>query len=424
MREILTRDWNLSILLSLLSAVVFGQVMSRDGYRHYSGLFPEAGSFQFTMFLVGGVAQSWVNMLGALANQDYTVPSVSLGLLLWVVGLVTQAARWSGADTGTPQEIVDHYIASTYVDTYLVSFGGGILFWTAFCNLAQLAFTFSAALWVKRALLAVFAVAVSAYGFFTASFRAYEVGRSPDVFTFTTFLVALPSLYMLWYTFVPVLTGDHTVAPAEAKRSGNPKKRPSGSGSTRDGEWRLAMVLHMIFVLLNACLIYLPYGFLGFYAATRGFDSDETMTVQLVFSAGCLVGALAVLESVDLTGEDVSRAVARIVLLAAAVVQAIVISVWAAMGGKDVPGLCAVAFFIGVSTIAVLLGSLMRTSRAFYVAPVFVALLHALHVALLVPGSTYTTQIMRSGPISESLTTLSIWGWFSAALAVLSCAVA
>lgn len=108
----------------------------------------------------------------------------------------------------------------------------------------------------------------------------------------------------------------------------------------------------------------------------------------------------------------------------AAVVQAVVISVWAAMGSKDVPGLCAVAFFIGMATIAVLLGSLMRTARAFYVDPVFVALLHALHVALILPGSTYTTEIMRSGPISESLTTLSIWGWCSAVLVVLSCAVA
>ena len=363
-----------------------------------------------------------MNLLGALANQDYTVPSVSLGLLLWVVGLVTQAARWSGADAGTPQEIVDHYIASTYVDTYLVSFGGGIVFWTAFCNLARLVFTFSAALWVKRVLLAVFAVAVSAYGFFTASFRAYEVGRSPDVFTFTTFLVALPSLYMLWYTFVPVVEGDRAVAPAVTERA-KPKKRPSGS-ETREGEWRLAMVLHVMFVLVNACLIYLPYGFLGFYGATRGFDSDETMTVQLVFSAGCLVGALVALESVDLTGGETSKAVARIVLPVAAVVQAVVISVWAAMGGKDVPGLCAVAFFIGMATIAVLLGSLMRTARAFYTKPLFVALLHALHVACILPGSTYTTGIMRSGPISESLTTLSIWGWCSAVLVVLSCVVA
>lgn len=397
--QIKSPQWNLSIVWSIMSAVIFSQILiqgqvqaSRYTFYSINGVSVAANdsAFKFFIFCLAGWVQSWAHFHLATTTAPFDDMKFNIvglvGLLAWVMGQVVYVLTYTPPSTATTIELLqEHYQFVSLIDILLITLGGSLFYWS-----------------VRTQQLAIFPreggrILFGAYTILPSVCAMVVVGFSSPL---STQVLSFVQTYMY---FLVIGLGPLTITLLQSaslidlqQDESDDSSVPFGSKGLKyevTGYSMINILAHGVFVVCSSTLFFIPFvhiqSALVFYDASNAEQTQAT----LVLLGGGLLGKVIVALLSDLHGES------KWVLPVASFVQTISLAVWlGTYASYNYALLASIGFFLGLSSTSTFVFSHLKsvsslvTKQNMFTGPV----MDVFHMTCMVPGGALLVIITRS----------------------------
>lgn len=397
-------QWNLSIVWSFISAVIFSQILIQgqsqaSSYTYYAingiSVHVNDSAFKFFVFVFAGWIQSWVHFhLATTASpiDDTRVNVVGfIGLLAWVAGQVVYVLTYAPPNTATTVELLqEHYQFTATINIILITFGGSMFYWSVRTQQFAIFRNPGIAPYVRHGLFGAYIILPSICAMVVIGFNT---PLSNQVVTFVQ-----THMY-----FLAIGLGPLTITLLQSLRLIDLEQLDLDDTSVSYGDVGakyeiseyspLQILANGIFVACSTTLFFLPFVHIQSFLVHHNASEAEQNQATLVLLGGGLLGKVVVAIFADLGGEN------RWILPSASLVQTIALGVWlGTYATYNYALVAAMGFFLGMSSTSTFVLSHLKSTAALvskenmFTGPV----LDVYHMTCMVPGGAILTIITRS----------------------------